>query len=58
MPDAGGLAIMNTFAMGGFLFGPVVIGFISDLTNLAVAFGFVLILSAVWFYKSMHARLY
>lgn len=58
MPDAGGLAIMNTFAMGGFLFGPVVIGFISDLTNLAVAFGLVLILSAVWFYKSMHARLY
>jgi len=58
MPDAGGLAVMNTFAMGGFLLGPVVIGFISDLTNLAVAFGMVLILSALWFYKSIYARLY
>jgi MFS family permease len=58
MPDAGGLAVMNTFAMGGFLLGPVVIGFISDLTNLAAAFGLVLVLSALWFYKSIHARLY
>lgn len=48
IPDSGGLAIMNTFAMGGFLMGPVVIGFISDLTSLPVAFGFVLLLAVIW----------
>lgn len=58
MPNAGGLAIMNTFAMGGFLLGPVVIGFISDLTALPIAFGFVAILCLLWFWKSKDADLF
>ncbi|MBC7884093.1 MAG: MFS transporter [Saprospiraceae bacterium] len=58
MPHAGGLAIMNTFAMGGFLLGPVVIGFISDFSSLSVAFGFVALLSLVWLTKSIKAILY
>ena len=47
-PDCGVLAIMNNFVMRGFLMGPVVIGFISDLTSLPVAFGFVLLLAVIW----------
>ncbi|HMR87650.1 MAG TPA: MFS transporter [Saprospiraceae bacterium] len=58
MPNAGGLAIMNTFAMGGFLLGPVVIGFISDLTSLPVAFGFVAVLGMLWFWKAKDADLF
>ena len=58
MPNAGGLAIMNTFAMGGFLLGPVVIGFISDLTSLPVAFGFVAILGMLWFWKAKDVDLF
>ncbi len=44
-----GLATMNFYAMGGFLGGPVIIGFISDLSNLSMAFGCVLILACIWF---------
>ena len=58
MPNAGGLAIMNTFAMGGFLLGPVVIGFISELTSLSVAFGFVALLCMLWLWKSREADLF
>ncbi len=58
MPNAGGLAIMNTFAMGGFLLGPVVIGFISNLSSLPVAFGFVALLCMLWLWKSRDADLF
>ncbi|MFZ1559512.1 MAG: MFS transporter [Saprospiraceae bacterium] len=58
LPDSGGLAIMNTFAMGGFLMGPVVIGFISDLSSLSVAFGFVLFLALVWMFISRKVELF
>jgi len=58
LPDSGGLAIMNTFAMGGFLMGPVVIGFISDLSSLPVAFGFVLFLSLIWMFISRKVVLF
>lgn len=44
-----GLATMNFYAMGGFLGGPVIIGFISDLSNLSMAFGSVMILATIWF---------
>jgi MFS family permease len=58
IPNSGGLAVMNTFSMGGFLIGPVAIGFISDLSNLAVAFGFVMALATIWYYKSRSAVFY
>jgi MFS family permease len=58
LPGGTGLAIMNTFAMGGFLVGPVIIGFISNLTNLMTAFGFVVILGAVWLVFALRVRLY
>ena len=58
MPKGTGLAIMNTFAMGGFLIGPVIIGFISNLTNLMVAFGFVALLAVFWLIFASRVRLY
>jgi MFS family permease len=58
LPDAGGLAMMNTYAMGGFLAGPAVIGFISNQTSLKTAFAFVAILTMVWMYKSHKVELY
>ncbi len=58
LPDAGGLAMMNTYAMGGFLMGPAIIGFISDQTSLKTAFGFVAVLTLIWMYKSHKAELY
>ena len=58
LPDAGGLAMMNTYAMGGFLMGPAIIGFISDQTSLKTAFGFVACLTLIWMYKSHRAELY
>jgi MFS family permease len=58
IPHGGGLAIMNTFSMSGFLAGPVVIGFISDLTNLAFAFGIVAALCIAWWHLSRNAKLY
>lgn len=57
LPSASGLAIMNTYAMGGFLIGPVIIGFISDLTNLSTAFGFVILLTVLWFFKAKDVSL-
>ncbi|MBK9737882.1 MAG: MFS transporter [Saprospiraceae bacterium] len=53
IPKSGGLALMNTFAMTGFLAGPVIIGFISENTSLPVAFGFVAALAVLWFIKSI-----
>lgn len=58
MPRGTGLAIMNTFAMGGFLIGPVIIGFISDITSLVFAFSFVAFLAAVWLVFATKVRLY
>lgn len=58
IPNGGGLAIMNTFAMGGFLFGPVIIGFISQVTNLQVGFGFVALLSLFWLFQSRKVELF
>jgi MFS family permease len=58
MQDAGGLAIMNTYAMGGFLMGPVCIGFISDLVSLPFAFAGVALLSVLWLVKAKNAVLY
>ncbi|MFZ1748744.1 MAG: MFS transporter [Saprospiraceae bacterium] len=57
LPEAGGLAIMNTYAMAGFLVGPVIIGFISDLTSLSVAFGFIAMLSVIWFVKAARSKI-
>ncbi len=49
MPAGSGLAIMNTFAMGGFLFGPVLIGFISELSSLQISFSCIAVLGLIWF---------
>ena len=57
LPAAGGLAIMNTYAMAGFLLGPVVIGFISNLTNLAIAFSLVILLGILWFSQAKKVHL-
>jgi len=58
LPDSGGLAVMNTFAMGGFLIGPVIIGFISEITSLPIAFGFVGLLTLVWMVQAKYVKLY
>lgn len=57
IPGAGGLAIMNTYAMGGFLLGPAVIGFISSLTSLPMAFGVVVGLGFFWLYQASKVEL-
>jgi Na+/melibiose symporter-like transporter len=58
MAKGSGLAIMNTFAMGGFLFGPVLIGFISKATTLSIAFGFIASLGIVWVIQSRRVKLF
>ena len=58
LPDSGGLAVMNTYAMGGFLMGPVIIGSISNVSSLQVAFGFIVLLTVVWMLKSRIITLY
>jgi MFS family permease len=58
MAKGSGLAIMNTFAMGGFLFGPVLIGFISKATTLSIAFGFIASLGLVWVIQSKRVKLF
>jgi MFS family permease len=58
IPNGGGLALMNTFSMAGFLIGPVLIGYISDISNLSVAFGFVAALSIFWIINARSAKLY
>lgn len=58
MAKGSGLALMNTFAMGGFLFGPVLIGFISESLSLPIAFGIISILAAVWVYTSKKVTLF
>ncbi|HMS70011.1 MAG TPA: MFS transporter [Saprospiraceae bacterium] len=58
MPKGSGLAVMNTFAMGGFLFGPVIIGFISKALSLPMAFGLLAILGIVWMVNARRVILY
>lgn len=58
MAKGSGLAIMNTFAMGGFLFGPVLIGFISKATTLSIAFAFIASLGLVWVIQSKRVKLF
>jgi MFS family permease len=53
-----GLAVMNTFAMGGFMAGPVLIGFISEASSLSLAFGFVMLLALTWAYLSANVKLF
>ncbi len=48
LPKGAGLAIYNTYAMVGFLGGPVLIGFIANEFSLPVAFGMVAIAAIVW----------
>ena len=58
MAKGSGLAIMNTFAMGGFLFGPVLIGFISNAYSLQIAFGVIALLGLVWIIQSKRVSLF
>ncbi len=58
MPAGSGLAVMNTFAMGGFLFGPVLIGFISELSSLQISFSCVAVLGLVWFFYARKIALF
>ncbi len=58
MAPGSGLALMNTFAMGGFLFGPVLIGFISNAYSLPLAFGVIASLAVVWILFSRKTKMY
>ena len=58
MPAGAGLAVMNTFAMGGFLFGPVLIGFISELSSLQFSFSCIAVLGLVWFFYARKIELF
>ncbi len=58
MAKGAGLATMNTFSMGGFLAGPVLIGFISKSINLPFAFSIIAALALVWAFLVNRVRLY
>ncbi len=58
MAKGAGLATMNTFSMGGFLAGPVLIGFISKSVSLSFAFSIVAILALVWAFLVNRVKLY
>lgn len=58
MAEGAGLAVMNTFAMGGFMIGPVIIGFVSDSFGLQVAFSGVVLLCIIWAAVAFRTRLY
>lgn len=58
MAKGAGLATMNTFSMGGFLAGPVFIGFISKSINLPFAVSLVAILALVWAFLVNRVKLY
>ncbi|AWV98996.1 MFS transporter [Arcticibacterium luteifluviistationis] len=53
-----GLAVMNTFAMGGFMAGPVLIGFVSQATSLSWAFSIVILLSLTSAYLSSKIKFF
>jgi len=58
MAKGAGLATLNTFSMGGFLAGPVLIGFISKSVNLPFAFSMVAVLAIVWVFLVNRVKLY
>ena len=58
MAKGAGLATMNTFSIGGFLAGPVIIGFISKLVNLPFAIGLVAVLAFLWAFLAKKVKLY
>lgn len=58
MAKGAGLATLNTFSMGGFLAGPVLIGFISKSVNLSFAFSIVAVLAIVWVFLVKKVKLY
>ncbi|MFN3590397.1 MAG: MFS transporter, partial [Spirosomataceae bacterium] len=58
MAKGAGLATMNTFSMGGFLFGPVLVGFLSEAISLPFAFGVVGVMALIWAYLSKNVKLY
>ncbi len=58
MAKGAGLATMNTFSMGGFLAGPVLIGFISKSINLPFAFSIVVVLAIIWAFLVNRVKLY
>jgi MFS family permease len=58
MAQGAGLATMNTFSIGGFLAGPVVIGFISKATSLPIAIGVIAVLALLWAFLSGKVKLY
>jgi len=55
MAPGAGLATMNTFAMGTFLAGPTVIGFLAKSTSLPFAFGVVGTFALFWCWKAGRA---
>ncbi|WP_337041633.1 MFS transporter [Emticicia sp. 17c] len=58
MAKGAGLATMNTFSMGGFLAGPVLIGFVSKSISLPFAFALIAILALVWTFMVNKVKLY
>ncbi len=52
MAKGAGLATMNTFAMAGFLGGPVFIGFLAKVSSLPFAFGVVAAFAAFWAWRA------
>jgi MFS family permease len=58
MAKGSGLAMLNTFAMGGFLFGPVLIGFISKTFSLPFALGVVGFLGIAWVFNARRVKLF
>jgi MFS family permease len=58
MAKGGGLATLNTFGMGGFLLGPVIIGFISEWLSLPIALSFVVILVGIWIFTARKTKFY
>jgi MFS family permease len=47
-----GLATMNSFAMVGFMGGPVLIGFASSMSNLVFALSSIIVFATIWFFVS------
>ena len=52
MAKGAGLATMNTFAMAGFLGGPVFIGLLAKVSSLQVAFAVVAVFAGFWAWRA------
>jgi MFS family permease len=52
LPPGAGLATLNSFGMTAFLGGPVLIGFIAQLSNLRIAFLFVAAAAVLWVFQT------